>query len=252
MPDVQVGLGAVVGDEHLAVLERVHRAGIDVQVRIKFLHRDPQTTGGEQLSQRGRGKPLAERGGNASSDENVYGRPWAIHGVQNTACAAIVVTTLAVRSRNLREVLDGRCAATGSRAVHAHAPGHDGVLMSGQHAGDLHHPLVVVEAADIRSSDVLILLLEHSQMGPGEGRHLRHMRDHDDLRVLGQLMQPPADGRGGRTSHTGVDLVEHERANRIGVGEHDLEREHDAAELTTPEAALAMGAGVAPGWAARR
>ena len=99
--------------------------------------------------------------------------------------------------------------------------GMTGVLMSGQHAGDLHHPLVVVEAADIRSSDVLILLLEHSQMGPGEGRHLRHMRDHDDLRVLGQLMQPPADGRGGRTSHTGVDLVEHERANRIGVGEHD-------------------------------
>lgn len=129
--------------------------------------------------------------------------------------------------------------------------GMTGVLMSGQHAGDLHHPLVVVEAADIRSSDVLILLLEHSQMGPGEGRHLRHMRDHDDLRVLGQLMQPPADGRGGRTSHTGVDLVEHERANRIGVGEHDLEREHDAAELTT-RGGLGDGRGVAPGWAARR
>ena len=33
---VQVGFGAVVGDEHLAVLERGHRAGIDVDVRIQL------------------------------------------------------------------------------------------------------------------------------------------------------------------------------------------------------------------------
>ena len=34
--EVEVGLGAVVGDEHLAVLKRTHRAGIDVQVRIEL------------------------------------------------------------------------------------------------------------------------------------------------------------------------------------------------------------------------
>ena len=33
VPDVEVGLGAVVGHEDLAVLERVHRAGIDVEIR---------------------------------------------------------------------------------------------------------------------------------------------------------------------------------------------------------------------------
>jgi hypothetical protein len=39
--DVEVGLGAVLGDEHLAVLEGVHRAGVDVEVGVELLHRDP-------------------------------------------------------------------------------------------------------------------------------------------------------------------------------------------------------------------
>jgi len=39
--EIEVGLAAVVGDEHLAVLERVHRSRIDVEVRIELLHRDP-------------------------------------------------------------------------------------------------------------------------------------------------------------------------------------------------------------------
>jgi hypothetical protein len=33
---VEVGLGAVLGDEHLAVLERRHRPGIDVDVRVQL------------------------------------------------------------------------------------------------------------------------------------------------------------------------------------------------------------------------
>ena len=37
--EVEVRLGAVVGDEHLAVLERRHRARIDVDVRIELHHR---------------------------------------------------------------------------------------------------------------------------------------------------------------------------------------------------------------------
>jgi hypothetical protein len=39
--DVEVGLGPVLGDEHLTVLERVHRARIHVQVWIQLLHDDP-------------------------------------------------------------------------------------------------------------------------------------------------------------------------------------------------------------------
>jgi hypothetical protein len=60
VPDVEVGLGAVVGDEDLAVLERVHGAGVDVEVRIELLHRDPQTPGLEQATETRRGQPLAE------------------------------------------------------------------------------------------------------------------------------------------------------------------------------------------------
>ena len=37
VPEVEVGLGAVLGDEHLAVLERAHRARVDVQVGIELL-----------------------------------------------------------------------------------------------------------------------------------------------------------------------------------------------------------------------
>ncbi len=39
---VQVGLGAVVGDEHLTVLERAHGAWIDVNIRVQLEHRDLQ------------------------------------------------------------------------------------------------------------------------------------------------------------------------------------------------------------------
>ena len=40
--EVEVGLGAVLGDEDLAVLERRHRPGVDVDVRIELLQRDLQ------------------------------------------------------------------------------------------------------------------------------------------------------------------------------------------------------------------
>ena len=49
VPDVQVGLGPVVGDEDLPVLERVHRPGIHVEVGVEFLHRHPQPPAPEQM-----------------------------------------------------------------------------------------------------------------------------------------------------------------------------------------------------------
>ena len=36
--DVEVGLGPVLGDEDLAVLERAHRPRVDVDVRVELLH----------------------------------------------------------------------------------------------------------------------------------------------------------------------------------------------------------------------
>ena len=68
--DVEVGLGAVLGDEDLTVLERVHRSGVDVEVGVQLLHRDPEATAGQQGTQRTRCQSLAERGHNAAGDED--------------------------------------------------------------------------------------------------------------------------------------------------------------------------------------
>ena len=57
---VQVGFGAVVGDENLAVLERVHGAGIDVDVGIELLEGDPKASGLEQRADGRRGQTLAK------------------------------------------------------------------------------------------------------------------------------------------------------------------------------------------------
>ena len=48
MPEVEIGFGAVVGDKDFAVLERRHRAGIDVEVRVELDQRHVQPAGFEQ------------------------------------------------------------------------------------------------------------------------------------------------------------------------------------------------------------
>jgi hypothetical protein len=72
--DVEVGLRPVLGDEDLTVLERVHRARVDVQVRVELLHGDPQAACLEQRAETGCGQSLAERGGHPTGDEDVLGR----------------------------------------------------------------------------------------------------------------------------------------------------------------------------------
>ena len=73
MADVEIGLGAVLGDEHLAVLERVHGARVDVEVGVELLHRHLQAPRRQQLSEAGRREALAERGNHATGDEEVLG-----------------------------------------------------------------------------------------------------------------------------------------------------------------------------------
>ena len=69
--EVEVGLGAVFGNEDLAVLVRVHRTGIDVDVRIELLDRNAETARFEEPSERGRRDALAERTHNAPGEEDV-------------------------------------------------------------------------------------------------------------------------------------------------------------------------------------
>ena len=73
MADVQVRLGPVIGHEHLAVLEGVHRAGVDIEVGIELLHRDPQAAELEQPAEARGSQPFAEAGGHASGDEEMPG-----------------------------------------------------------------------------------------------------------------------------------------------------------------------------------
>jgi hypothetical protein len=58
--EVQVRLRAVLGDEHLAVLEGGHRARIHVDVGIQLDHRDLDLAGLEDGGEGGRGDALAE------------------------------------------------------------------------------------------------------------------------------------------------------------------------------------------------
>jgi len=70
--DVEIGLGAVLGDEHLAVLERAHRPRIDVDVRVELLALHLQSASLQQAAERGRGDPLAERRHDAAGHEHEF------------------------------------------------------------------------------------------------------------------------------------------------------------------------------------
>ena len=71
--DVEVGLGAVLGHEDLAVLERAHRARVDVDVRVELLHLHLQPARLEQPAERCGGDPLAKRRDDAAGDEDELG-----------------------------------------------------------------------------------------------------------------------------------------------------------------------------------
>ena len=71
--EVEVGLGTVLGDEHLAMLERAHRAGIDVDVRVELDDRDAHPAVLQNPSERSGGDAFAERGDDTAGDKHVPG-----------------------------------------------------------------------------------------------------------------------------------------------------------------------------------
>src|SRR6266404_2276904 len=62
VPEVQVGLRAVLGDEHLAVLKRAHGARIDVDVRIQLDVGDADAARFENRCEGGGGDAFPQRG----------------------------------------------------------------------------------------------------------------------------------------------------------------------------------------------
>ena len=69
MPEIKVGLTAVIGNEDLAVLKRIHRAGIEVDVRVELAHRHPQPARLQQPAERRGSETLAERTRNTAGYE---------------------------------------------------------------------------------------------------------------------------------------------------------------------------------------
>jgi hypothetical protein len=63
----------IVGNEDFTMLERTHRSRINVEVWIKLLDKHLEATGFHNGSDRRRSNSLAERGANATRDNDVFG-----------------------------------------------------------------------------------------------------------------------------------------------------------------------------------
>ena len=72
MAKVKVGFCAVIGDEYLAVLDRIHGSRVDVDVRVKFLHGYLIAACFEQTAQRCCGDTLSKSGNDTACYENVF------------------------------------------------------------------------------------------------------------------------------------------------------------------------------------
>ena len=73
MAQVQIGLGAVFGDEDLTVLERAHRARIHIQIRIQLQDRNPVAAAFQQPAQAGGHDSFADAGDNSAGDKDELG-----------------------------------------------------------------------------------------------------------------------------------------------------------------------------------
>ena len=71
MAEVEVGLGAVVGDEHLAVLVGRHRPGIDVEIGVELAQAHRIAARLQQRAERRRSQAFAKRRDHAAGDEDV-------------------------------------------------------------------------------------------------------------------------------------------------------------------------------------
>ena len=109
--EVEIGLGTVVGDVDLTVLDRVHRARIDVDVGVELLHRDAKTAAFQESTERRSREALAEGTGYTTSDEDVF-----CHGSATYRCRPKIARMgRSMRHRSAAAVRNNSAAC--SRAV---------------------------------------------------------------------------------------------------------------------------------------
>ena len=137
VPEIQVGLGAVVGDEHLAVLVRAHRARIDVDVRVELLQRDAVAVALEQRADGCGGEALAERRHDAAGDEDVLDRPRVVgvhrHHPPAVSSACQRVSSYSARSPERARVRPARAPVRRSSGVST--PIESKLRLNGQRRG---------------------------------------------------------------------------------------------------------------------
>ena len=86
MAEIEIGLGAIVGDVNLPVLVGAHRARIDVEVRVELSEPHLEPARLQQCAERRRRETLAERGDHAAGnkDEPRHGTPvYSIRGARH-------------------------------------------------------------------------------------------------------------------------------------------------------------------------
>ena len=69
---IQVGFRAVVSHENFPVLERRHRARVNVDIRVELDERHAQAPHLQQTPNRRRRQPLAKTGNNAACHKNIF------------------------------------------------------------------------------------------------------------------------------------------------------------------------------------
>ena len=73
MAQIQIGLSAIVGHEHLTVLQRAHGAGIHIHIGVQLLAGHLQTAALEQTAQRCGCDALAKAGDDTAGDKDEFG-----------------------------------------------------------------------------------------------------------------------------------------------------------------------------------
>src|SRR5690242_21375816 len=80
MAEIEIGLGAVVSDVHLAMLVGAHRARIDIEIRVQLPQPDGVAPGLQKCAQSGGSQAFSERRDHAAGyeDQPRHGiAPWS-------------------------------------------------------------------------------------------------------------------------------------------------------------------------------
>ncbi len=106
--------------------------------------------------------------------------------------------------------------------------------LAGKHAGNLGGTLFFGKTMQVGFGNAVSPFpFAHKVVPLAAHGDLRQVRDDDDLVRAGKRGQNIGQRHGGRASHAGVNLVEHERVDVVVAAKHHLHGQHDAADLSS-------------------